>query len=157
MCGSPERPALQTCLDIRYFPGQRITTGQCIDHQKERRNQRRKNIKEVTERKSCTFERIYFSRGTDRDIYLERKNLGRLFAPRILSAVNHDFEHTIFFFHSQYSRGFVFGLIEGLNEELNQIKAQKIATLEDRSDVEAINQILQLRVRSEKLAVKDEN
>ena len=63
--------------------------------------------------------------------------------------------NTPFFFHSQWQR-FRFWLIEGLNEELNQIKAQKIATLEDRSDVEAINQILQLRVRSEKLAVKDE-
>ena len=150
-----ERPALQTCLDIRYFQVKELQPGNALIIKKNGEISE-ENIKEVTERKSCTFERIYFSRGTDRDIYLERKNLGRLLAPRILSAVNHDFEHTIFSFIPNTAEVSFFGLIEGLNEELNQIKAQKIATLEDRSDVEAINQILQLRVRSEKLAVKDE-
>ena len=114
------------------------------------------NIKEVTERKSCTFERIYFSRGTDRDIYLERKNLGRLLAPRILEAVNHDFDHTIFSFIPNTAEVSFFGLIEGLNEELNVIKTQQIAALEDKGDNAAVTQILNQRVRSEKLAVKDE-
>ncbi len=150
-----ERPALQTCLDIRYFQVKELQPGNALIIKKNGEISE-ENIKEVTERKSCTFERIYFSRGTDRDIYLERKNLGRLLAPTILEAVDHDFEHTIFSFIPNTAEVSFFGLIEGLNEELNQLKAKKIAALKDTSDMDAINQILQMRVRSEKLAVKDE-
>jgi amidophosphoribosyltransferase len=150
-----ERPALQTCMDIRYFQVKELQPGNALIIKKSGEISE-ENIKEVTERKSCTFERIYFSRGTDRDIYLERKNLGRLLAPKILEAVNHDFEHTIFSFIPNTAEVSFFGLIEGLNEELNQLKAKKIAALTNTSDVEAINEILQMRVRSEKLAVKDE-
>lgn len=150
-----ERPALQTCLDIRYFQVKELQPGNALIIKKNGEISE-ENIKEVTERKSCTFERIYFSRGTDRDIYLERKNLGRLLAPTILEAVDHDFEHTIFSFIPNTAEVSFFGLIEGLNQELNQLKAKKIAALKDTSDMDAINQILQMRVRSEKLAVKDE-
>jgi amidophosphoribosyltransferase len=150
-----ERPALQTCLDIRYFQVKELQPGSALIIKKNGEITE-ENIKEVTERKSCTFERIYFSRGTDRDIYLERKNLGRLLAPRILEAVNHDFDHTIFSFIPNTAEVSFFGLIEGLNEELNVIKTQQIAALEDKGDSAAVAQILNQRVRSEKLAVKDE-
>ncbi|MBP6397405.1 MAG: amidophosphoribosyltransferase [Saprospiraceae bacterium] len=150
-----ERPALQTCLDIRYFQVKELQPGSALIIKKNGEITE-ENIKEVTERKSCTFERIYFSRGTDRDIYLERKNLGRLLAPRILEAVNHDFDHTIFSFIPNTAEVSFFGLIEGLNEELNTIKTQQIAALEDKGDSAAVTQILNQRVRSEKLAVKDE-
>ncbi len=150
-----ERPALQTCLDIRYFQVKELQPGSALIIKKNGEITE-ENIKEVTERKSCTFERIYFSRGTDRDIYLERKNLGRLLAPRILEAVNHDFDHTIFSFIPNTAEVSFFGLIEGLNEELNTIKTQQIAALEDKGDSAAVAQILNQRVRSEKLAVKDE-
>ncbi|MBL0084626.1 MAG: amidophosphoribosyltransferase [Saprospiraceae bacterium] len=150
-----ERPALQTCLDIRYFQVKELQPGSALIIKKNGEITE-ENIKEVTERKSCTFERIYFSRGTDRDIYLERKNLGRLLAPRILEAVNHDFDHTIFSFIPNTAEVSFFGLIEGLNEELNTIKTQEIAALEDKGDSAAVAQILNQRVRSEKLAVKDE-
>ena len=150
-----ERPALQTCLDIRYFQVKELQPGNALIIKKNGEISE-ENIKEVTERKSCTFERIYFSRGTDRDIYLERKNLGRLLAPTILEAVDHDFEHTIFSFIPNTAEVSFFGLVEGLNEELNKIKAQKIAALKDVSDEAQISSILQMRVRSEKLAVKDE-
>lgn len=150
-----ERPALQTCLDIRYFQVKELQPGNALIIKKNGEISE-ENIKEVTERKSCTFERIYFSRGTDRDIYLERKNLGRLLAPTILEAVDHDFEHTIFSFIPNTAEVSFFGLVEGLNEELNKIKALKIAALKDVSDEAQISSILQMRVRSEKLAVKDE-
>jgi len=150
-----ERPALQTCLDIRYFQVKELQPGSALIIKKNGEITE-ENIKEVTERKSCTFERIYFSRGTDRDIYLERKNLGRLLAPRILEAVDYDFDHTIFSFIPNTAEVSFFGLIEGLNEELNTIKTQQIAALEDKGDNAAVAQILNQRVRSEKLAVKDE-
>ncbi|MBK7788449.1 MAG: amidophosphoribosyltransferase [Saprospiraceae bacterium] len=150
-----ERPALQTCLDIRYFQVKELQPGSALIIKKNGEITE-ENIKEVTERKSCTFERIYFSRGTDRDIYLERKNLGRLLAPRILEAVDYDFDHTIFSFIPNTAEVSFFGLIEGLNEELNTIKTQQIAALEDKGDSAAVAQILNQRVRSEKLAVKDE-
>ncbi|HRG65418.1 MAG TPA: amidophosphoribosyltransferase, partial [Saprospiraceae bacterium] len=150
-----ERPALQTCLDIRYFQVKELQPGSALIIKKNGEITE-ENIKEVTERKSCTFERIYFSRGTDRDIYLERKNLGRLLAPRILEAVDYDFDHTIFSFIPNTAEVSFFGLIEGLNEELNTIKTHQIAALEDKGDNAAVAQILNQRVRSEKLAVKDE-
>ena len=106
----------------------------------------------------CSFERIYFSRGTDRDIYLERKTLGELLAPRILKAVEYDIENTIFSFIPNTAEAAFFGMMKGLEAELNEIKARKIIELQQKGtlDNEVVEKILSLSVRAEKLAVKDE-
>jgi amidophosphoribosyltransferase len=114
--------------------------------------------KEPIQSSPCSFERIYFSRGTDRDIYLERKNLGELLADKILKAVNYDLENTVFSFIPNTAEVAYFGMIKGLELKLNEIKKQKISKhIEDGTLTDTVlNEILSMTVRSEKLAVKDE-
>lgn len=150
-----ERPALQTCLDIRHVQVKELMPGNALIIKKNGVISE-ENIKEPTERKSCTFERIYFSRGTDRDIYLERKTLGKLLAPRILKAIDYDFDNTIFSFIPNTAEVSYYGLLEGLDIELNKIKAQQLANLGNAATPEQVQAILDVKVRSEKLAVKDE-
>jgi amidophosphoribosyltransferase len=150
-----ERPALQTCLDIRHVQVNELMPGNALIIKKNGVITE-ENIKEPTERKSCTFERIYFSRGTDRDIYLERKTLGKLLAPRILKAIDYDFDNTIFSFIPNTAEVSYYGLLEGLDIELNKIKAQQLASLGNGATPEQVQSILDVKVRSEKLAVKDE-
>lgn len=150
-----ERPALQTCLDIRHIQVKELMPGNALIIKKNGVITE-ENIKEPTERKSCTFERIYFSRGTDRDIYLERKTLGKLLAPKILKAIDYDFDNTIFSFIPNTAEVSYYGLLEGLDIELNKIKAQQLANLGNAATPEQVQAILDVKVRSEKLAVKDE-
>jgi amidophosphoribosyltransferase len=150
-----ERPALQTCLDIRHWQAKELQPGHALIIRKNGEISEEK-IKEPAERKSCTFERIYFSRGTDRDIYLERKNLGKLMAKSILKEVDNDFDNTIFSFIPNTAEVSYFGLLEGLDAELDIIKTNEIVALGDKASPQSIQAILQKKVRSEKLAVKDE-
>ncbi len=150
-----ERPALQTCLDIRHFQVKELQPGNALIIKKDGTISEEK-IKEPVERKSCTFERIYFSRGTDRDIYLERKTLGKLLAPKILAAVNNDFENTIFSFIPNTAEVSYYGLLEGLEDELNKLKNKQLLALGPNASAEQLQAILDVKVRSEKLIVKDE-
>ncbi len=150
-----ERPALQTCLDIRHVQVKELMPGNALIIKKNGLISEEK-IKEPTERKSCTFERIYFSRGTDRDIYLERKKLGKLLVPKILEAIDYDFDNTIFSFIPNTAEVSYYGLLEGLDLELNTIKARQIEALGTSISHDQLKAILDVKVRSEKLAVKDE-
>lgn len=102
----------------------------------------------------CSFERIYFSRGTDRDIYRERKMLGRLLAQPILEAVDHDIDHTVFSFIPNTAEVAYYGMMEGLRDYQNAKKAAAIAALTNPSEKE-VEEILDHSIRTEKLAVKD--
>jgi amidophosphoribosyltransferase len=150
-----ERPAIQTCIDVRYFQVKELKPGHALIIKKNGEIAE-EEIKEPTERKSCTFERIYFSRGTDRDIYLERKNLGKLLAPKIVDMVNGDFDNTIYSFIPNTAEVSFFGMAEGLNEILDNKKLQDILALGSQTDTEALASIMARKVRFEKLAVKDE-
>jgi amidophosphoribosyltransferase len=150
-----ERPALQTCLDIRHWQANELKPGHALIIRKNGEITEEK-IKEPQERKSCTFERIYFSRGTDRDIYLERKTLGKLLAKEIIEKVNYDFDNTIFSFIPNTAEVSYFGLIEGLDHELNIVKNKEILALGQNATSDQIATILNKRVRSEKLTIKDE-
>lgn len=112
----------------------------------------------VKEKKSCSFERIYFSRGNDRDIYTERKKLGQLLAAPVMKAVNYDFENTVFSFIPNTAETAFFGFMEGINAILNRQKAEKIATLSKNGvpTQSEIENILHFNARVEKLAVKDD-
>ena len=107
------------------------------------------------ERKSCSFERIYFSRGTDRDIYLERKKLGKLLAPEVLNAIDHDLENTVFSYIPNTASVAFRGFAEELDNFCNSIKKDRILELGDKVSKEALDDILKLRPRIEKIAVKD--
>ncbi|MFY0673103.1 MAG: amidophosphoribosyltransferase [Bacteroidia bacterium] len=148
-----ERPAIQTAFNVKYHEIKEITPGSALIV---KRNGRwgEEEIIPPTEKKSCSFERIYFSRGTDRDIYEERKNLGRLITPTILDAVDHDFEHTVFSFIPNTAETSFFGMGEGLNDALNKQKKEKILALDDK-DEESLNHILKQKARLEKIPIKD--
>ena len=150
-----ERPAIQTCIDVRYFQISEVKPGHALIIRKNGEISE-VQVKDPIERNSCSFERIYFSRGTDRDIYLERKKLGELLVPAILKEIKYDFENTIFSFIPNTAEVSYFGLMEGLEKELNGIKREKIIALGNDADPSQIDQILALRPRAEKLAVKDE-
>ncbi len=150
-----ERPAIQTAIDVQYSQVKELKPGHALII---RKNGEITEVqcKEEQERKACSFERIYFSRGTDRDIYLERKKLGELVCDKILQEVNHDFKNTVFSFIPNTAESAFFGMMQGLEDALNKQKTEKIKALGATPNVEKLEEILSLRPRFEKLAVKDD-
>ena len=112
-------------------------------------------IKEQLERTACSFERIYFSRGTDKDIYLERKKLGELICEKVLEEIDNDFTKTIFSFIPNTAESAYFGMMQGMEDALNKLKTKQIQALGATPDQEKLAEILSVRPRFEKLAVKD--
>jgi amidophosphoribosyltransferase len=106
-------------------------------------------------RKSCSFERIYFSRGSDRDIYLERKKLGFLLAPVILDKVNHDLKRTVFSYIPNTAETAFYGMMEGIRARLISWKKAKIKALGSAVSDSDIEEIISIQPRMEKIAVKD--
>ena len=149
-----ERPAIQTALDVSYKTINELKPGHALIIKKNGEVSE-SFIKEPLPRKACSFERIYFSRGTDRDIYLERKNLGRTLTERILKRVEYDYKNTVYSFIPNTAETAFFGLIEGLNEWLDNHKFQQIQSLENKDDSDALKRIINQKTRMEKLAVKD--
>lgn len=149
-----ERPVLQTTFNIEcddvceLQPGQAIIVnkaGECSLSQ----------IIEPKKVKPCSFERIYFSRGSDRDIYSERKKLGEQLTPAVLKAIGNDTAHTVFSFIPNTAEVAFYGLLHGFKQHLNQEKIKKIATLGHTPSVKELEGILNEYVRSEKVAWKD--
>jgi amidophosphoribosyltransferase len=111
---------------------------------------------EPRERRACSFERIYFSRGNDREIYRERKKLGELLARPVLEAVNFDLKHTVFSYIPNTAEAAFYGLMEGLESELNVLKQTQILALGKNVTSEKVAEILAVRPRNEKLVHKDD-
>ena len=105
--------------------------------------------------KPCSFERIYFSRGSDVDIYRERKTLGEELVPSILEAIGNDIDNTVFSFIPNTAEVAFYGMVKGLNDYLNHLKAQDIERLGHAPTPEDLQRILSRRIRSEKVAIKD--
>lgn len=149
-----ERPAIQTAFNVTVDKVHEIKPGHCLIIKKNGLVEE-KMFSQPTEKMSCSFERIYFSRGNDADIYTERKNLGRLMVPKILESVDYDFENTVFSFIPNTAEVAFFGMLEGLDAEVKKIQMEKISQLKDFTDTKAIEEILKIRTRSEKIALKD--
>ena len=150
-----ERPAIQTCLDVSHTKVKELKRGHALIIKKNGKVTE-ELCKDQLKRKACSFERIYFSRGTDRDIYLERKKLGELLVPTILKEVNYDLENTVFSFIPNTAEVSFFGMMDGIHKELGEIKKKQILELGNNISKEKIEAILSLHPRIEKLAVKDE-
>lgn len=149
-----ERPVLQTTFDIEcddvceLQPGQALIVnkaGECSLTQ----------IIEPKEVKACSFERIYFSRGSDRDIYSERKKLGELLTPDILKAIDNDTAHTVFSYIPNTAEAAYYGLLHGFKQHLSDVKIKKIAALDHVPTEAELHDIMSEYVRSEKVACKD--
>ncbi len=149
-----ERSAIQTTFDLHFTQIKEIKPGHALIVKKNGKVSELP-FAEPKEQKSCSFERIYFSRGTDREIYTERKKLGELLAKPILEAINYDFENSVFAFVPNTAESAFFGLREGLVNELNVIKREQILKLGKKADSENIDKILNSTLRIEKLVVKD--
>ena len=115
---------------------------------------RTSQIMEPKERKACSFERIYFSRGSDMDIYKERKSLGRNLVEPILKSLNYDLKHTVFSFIPNTAEVAYYGMLEGVNEYLNHRKLERISQAQELTKDE-LKEILSMSVRTEKVAIKD--
>lgn len=149
-----ERPALQTALDVRWHQVRELGPGNALIV-KHHGHVEEMPVLDPLPRNACSFERIYFSRGTDRDIYLERKMLGEKLIPQLVECIEHDFENTVFSFIPNTSEIAFFGLIQGLERELNRLKKKALMEQKDELDPEQIDAILNRHVRVEKLVNKD--
>ncbi len=149
-----ERPVIQTVMDIHYDQVQEINPGEALIIKKDG-HITRDLIRVPHKRKSCSFERIYFSRGSDKDIYRERKNLGFLLAPMILKTINYDFVNSVFSYIPNTSETAFYGLIQGVREYLVDWKIKEIRERNGSLTDENIKEIISVEPRVEKLAVKD--
>lgn len=147
-----ERPAIMTAFNVPFEEVQEITPGHAIIV-KANGSFSDAEILAPREKKSCSFERIYFSRGSDAEIYRERMQLGRNLADKVLDAVDNDLKNTIVSFIPNTAEIAFYGLIKGLEDYLNETKIQKIASR--NLSEEEMKELLNRRVRIEKVAIKD--
>ena len=149
-----ERPVIQTAMNVQVEDVHELNRGEALLINKEG-EWHTQQILEPKDNKACSFERIYFSRGSDKDIYRERKRLGENLVPTVLKAIENDLNHTVFSFIPNTAEVAYFGLQEGMNEYLNQVKKEWIADRSHLLQEEELEQILSMRVRCEKVAIKD--
>jgi amidophosphoribosyltransferase len=149
-----ERPVIQTAFNVETAAVQELAPGHALIIKRDG-SVSTPEVKQPGERKACSFERIYFSRGNDQDIYRERKELGRQLVPKILEAVEHDLDHTVTSFIPNTAEVCFYGLIKGLEDYQNQAKIARIIGMGANPDPEEIKQILDERARIEKIAIKD--
>lgn len=155
VAAASERPALQTALNVSGKYVHELEPGHALIIKKDGRYDVLPFIKKK-EKKSCSFERIYFSRGSDKDIYAERKNLGLNLVAPILEAVNNNLDHTVFTYIPNTAEAAFYGLSEGLHAACNQQKADILIARDGKLTAEEINTLLAKQPRIEKLANKDE-
>ncbi|MEA3505119.1 MAG: amidophosphoribosyltransferase [Bacteroidota bacterium] len=149
-----ERPVIQTALNVNFNTIKEIKPGHALIIKKDG-SHTEEQYTEPTEKRPCSFERIYFSRGSDADIYKERKNLGKHLLPKILKEINYDIKNSVFSFIPNTAIVSFYGLVEELHKFTNTIKKDKILALGDLSDKEKIEEILSLQARVENVAIKD--
>lgn len=149
-----ERPAIQTALDVHFSKVKELGRGKALIIKKGGKVSEKKYIEKL-ERTACSFERIYFSRGTDRDIYLERKKLGEQLVVPILEAIDYDIKHTVFSFVPNTAESSFYGLVAGLEDYLNKQKQEQIISLGKVIKTKKLEEILSQKIRIEKTVVKD--
>ena len=149
-----ERPVIQAVMNVHADLVKEIAPGEALIV-KNGGEIRREMIRVPHKRKSCSFERIYFSRGSDRSIYQERKELGRLLTHTVLKAVNFDFKNTVFSYIPNTAETAFFGMVDGIRNYLVDWKIEQIKEKNGSLDDKAIKEILSLEPRIEKIAIKD--
>ncbi len=149
-----ERPVIQTILDVSTEKVKELYAGQGLIIKKSG-EMRVSQVQQPDKVTPCSFERIYFSRGSDRDIYRERKMLGRLLTEQILQSVRYDTDNTVFSFIPNTAEIAYYGMMEGLEEYLNSRKSVDLLGTTDSVSSYRADQILSRRIRTEKLAIKD--
>ena len=151
-----ERPVIQTVFNVPRASVSELTPGSALIVRKNGEIQLRDILGEGENRR-CSFERIYFSRGSDADIYRERKALGRMLVPGVLRAIDGDIEHTVLSFIPNTAEVAFIGMVEGFQDCLNDLKTRELLCLQEEGNLtpEAIKRILARRMRVDKVAIKD--
>lgn len=149
-----ERPVIQTAFNVPFESIKEVSPGHALIIKKNG-DSNLFQVREPLERKACSFERIYFSRGNDADIYNERINLGQRVCPAILKEVDQDLKHTVFSFIPNTAEISFYGMVKGMESYLNDVKRDKILKYEGELDSEKLTELLSIRPRVEKIAWKD--
>lgn len=149
-----ERPAIQTAFGVKTDDVRELSPGHALIIRKDG-SYSEALVRAPMEKRACSFERIYFSRGSDRDVYRERIALGRSVCPSILEAVDHDMENTVFSFIPNTAEVACIGMMKELEDELDRVKERRILELGPAPDPKALRSILAMRPRLEKVAIKD--
>jgi amidophosphoribosyltransferase len=149
-----ERPVIQTVMNVRADDVNEVKPGEALIIKKDG-SVSSKMIRVPHTRRSCSFERIYFSRGSDKDIYQERKMLGRLLSPAILKSINYDIENTVFSFIPNTSETAFYGLVQGVRQYCVDWKIKEMKARNGSLTNEDLETILSVEPRVEKLAIKD--
>ncbi len=149
-----ERPVIQTVFNVKYQDVKELEPGYAIITKKSGKTSLKKILNPL-ERKACSFERIYFSRGSDAEIYQERKMLGRLLMPKVLEAINKDIKNTVFSYIPNTAETSFYGMIETVEDFLNKKKTKAILSGSRNLSAERVTEILSQMPRIEKIAIKD--
>jgi amidophosphoribosyltransferase len=149
-----ERPVIQTVFNVKIDNIKELERGHALIIKKSGKTSI-KLVNEPKEKLACSFERIYFSRGSDASIYEERKNLGKLVFPKVLNAINSDISNTVFSFIPNTAETSFYGMTEAAEDILNKQKTRKILTGGKNLSAEKVTEILSERPRFEKIAIKD--
>ncbi len=149
-----ERPVIQTAFNVPLESIKEVTPGHALIVKKNG-DTNLFQVREPMERKACSFERIYFSRGNDADIYKERISLGQRICPAIIKEVDQDLKHTVFSFIPNTAEISFYGMVKGMESYLNDVKRDKLLKYEGELDSEKLTELLSIRPRVEKIAWKD--
>ncbi len=149
-----ERPVIQTVFNVPFEKVTELNPGNALIIKKSGKV----SVEEIItplEKKACSFERIYFSRGSDAEIYQERKELGKLILPAVLEAIENDTDNTVFSFIPNTAETSFYGMVEAANDFLNQRKNDFILNNRKTLTKEKLEEILSVKIRTEKIAIKD--
>ncbi|MCK4661685.1 MAG: amidophosphoribosyltransferase [Bacteroidales bacterium] len=149
-----ERPAIQTVFNVPFENIHEIKPGNALIIKKSGEIYH-EEINKPEVKRACSFERIYFSRGSDKDIYKERKKLGELLVPKILKNINYDIQNTVFSFIPNTAETAFYGMIDGIENYINDIKKKEIIKIKNDFTEEKLDKIISLKARIEKIAIKD--
>lgn len=149
-----ERPVIQTVFNVSFDEVKEIDPGSALIIKKNGAVSM-KEILTPTVKKACSFERIYFSRGSDAEIYQERKDLGKLILPAVLKAIDQDTDNTVFSYIPNTAETSFFGLVEAAQDFLNQRKNNYILENRNTLTAETLKELLEVKIRTEKVAIKD--
>lgn len=149
-----ERPAIQTAFNVPLESVKEIKPGHALIVKKNGRVTE-EQFREPEEQKSCSFERIYFSRGSDASVYRERKQLGRLLCPQILGAIDHDLKNTVFSYIPNTAEVAFYGMVEGIHKYVKKYQRDTLLNRGDRISDTELEEVLNIAPRIEKIAIKD--
>ena len=149
-----ERPVIQTVFNIDFEKVQELQPGHALIIKKNGKVTEEEIIT-PTVKKACSFERIYFSRGSDAEIYQERKDLGKLILPAVLKAIDNDTDNTVFSYIPNTAETSFYGIVEAAQDFLNQRKNNYILENKDTLTKDTLQELLAVKIRTEKVAIKD--